>query len=556
MGRRSQFSFVLAVKSMKIGFRKWTCGTPPRPLATFGGVQAMRPEALSSEPELRQSASDMVMAGSCHPFARTLAAGGDPLGDAFCRIRSAAERRPFGQTFTPPSIVQAMFSRAREQSTDYSLIVDPGAGTGRFTMAAAAAFPNARLLAVEPDPLCAFLLKANASSLGFLDRLEIVQADFRSIRLPLRWGSTLFIGNPPFVRHHDIAPEWKDWYARKVADLGCANASKLAGMHLHFFVAACLLAQPGDFGIFVTAAEWMSSGYGHALRQLLCGVMGGLSVHEIDCKSAPFPGTLATAAITAFTPGGRHQELILGKVASALALGSLRGGVAHKREVLQGRARWDIDGEPSGSASLRTSKVGDFFRVSRGAVTGANRVWVAGEHAAKLPSRFLLPCVTAARDLFSRYDAGHQLETECGLLRVVSLPVSLLDLPAEEQVAVEEFLRWAQVQGADTSYVARHRAAWWSVVLPPAPPIICTYMARRPPVFLRNHIGARLLNIAHGLYPRHPMTAEQLNLACRLLNEGSSLEQGRSYAGGLMKFEPGTVEAMPFDVSTFEADLS
>ncbi len=35
-------------------------------------------------------------------------AGLDPLGDAFCRIRSAQERRPLGQTYTPAAVVEAM----------------------------------------------------------------------------------------------------------------------------------------------------------------------------------------------------------------------------------------------------------------------------------------------------------------------------------------------------------------------------------------------------------------------------------------------------------------
>ena len=33
------------------------------------------------------------------------------------------------------------------------------------------------------------------------------------------------------------------------------------------------------------------------------------------------------------------------------------------------------------------------------------------------------------------------------------------------------------------------------------PPIMATYMARRPPAFVRNLADARYINIAHGIYP-------------------------------------------------------
>src|SRR5687768_15906201 len=43
-------------------------------------------------------------------------AGRDPLGDAFCGIYSAEQRRPLGATYTPPAIVSAMVAWAADQS--------------------------------------------------------------------------------------------------------------------------------------------------------------------------------------------------------------------------------------------------------------------------------------------------------------------------------------------------------------------------------------------------------------------------------------------------------
>ena len=53
-------------------------------------------------------------------------------------------------------------------------IVDPGAGSGRFVLAAGQAFPKARLVAVEMDPLAALMLRANLTVRGMAERATVL----------------------------------------------------------------------------------------------------------------------------------------------------------------------------------------------------------------------------------------------------------------------------------------------------------------------------------------------------------------------------------------------
>jgi hypothetical protein len=76
-------------------------------------------------------------------------------------------------------------------------------------------------------------------------------------------------------------------------------------------------------------------------------------------------------------------------------------------------------------------------------------------------------------------------------------------------------------------------------------PILATYMARRPPAFVRNLAGARHVNIAHGLYPREPLPPAALDGLAAYLRRSVTRGQGRTYAGGLTKFEPGEMERLP-----------
>ena len=64
------------------------------------------------------------------------------------------------------------------------------------------------------------------------------------------------------------------------------------------------------------------------------------------------------------------------------------------------------------------------------------------------------------------------------------------------------------------------------------------------PAFVRNLADARHINIAHGLYPRDPMSSTLLNRLAHYLASAVSLKEGRTYAGGLTKFEPREMERL------------
>jgi hypothetical protein len=75
-------------------------------------------------------------------------------------------------------------------------------------------------------------------------------------------------------------------------------------------------------------------------------------------------------------------------------------------------------------------------------------------------------------------------------------------------------------------------------------PILATYMARRPPAIVRNPADARHINIAHGLYPREPLSHSVLDRLANALRSSITVCEGRTYAGGLTKFEPREMERL------------
>lgn len=473
--------------------------------------------------------------------AAAVQAGEDPLGDAYCRINSPESRRGRGQTFTPDFVVQGMLTWVRRQRKSIVRLVDPGAGSGRFTLAGLRAYPKAEAVAAEMDPTVALILRANLAAAGFADRAEVRVGDFRDLELPAIKGTTLFVGNPPYVRHHDIHRDWKEWYSRTLRRFG-HDGSQLAGLHLHFFLKTLELGSPGDLGCYVTAAEWLDVKYGQALRQLLTNGLGGKDVFVVDPEVQIFGDAMVSAAITGFSHGSDRTEVRFAEVASEAQLRKLAAGTPVAVQAAKAEPKWSFlvkggrAAKPEGFVEL-----GEMFKVSRGQVTGLNRVWVASPGAPDLPSRFLVPVIADSTDITA---AQGVIENSKALKRLVCLPRDFMDLARAERSAVERFLAWARSQGAHETYIAKHRNPWWSVTTKPAPPIVMTYMGRRPPAFAVNKARAQLINVAHGLYPRNERDFNESQLArvVTWLNENVQQADGRVYAGGLTKFEPG--EAM------------
>jgi adenine-specific DNA-methyltransferase len=492
------------------------------------------------------SRAEEVLAKNVAPFAddaaislaRSIRRGADPLGETFCYLRSAEERRPQGATYTPPYVAKAMVAWAAAQKFDPGRIVDPGAGSARFLLAAAKKFPRAELIGIELDPLAAMIARGNLAAAGLAERAEIIVGDYRKITLPACDEKTLYIGNPPYVRHHELDARDKEWLTTEAKKLGF-SASQLAGLHVYFFLATVLKARKDDFGTFITSAEWLDVNYGKLVRELFLNNLGGQGITVIEPTSRTFSDAATTAAITQFVIGSKPAKIRVRRAVSPDHKNALTGGQMLHRGRLEAENRWSHLTRKARDIPQGYVELGELCRVHRGQVTGANRVWIAGPHSIDLPEAVLFPSVTRAKELFA---AGKVLADISGLRSVIDIPEDLSIFNHEQRKAVDLFLKRAKNLGGDSGYIAQNRRAWWSVGLRQPAPILATYMARRPPAFVLNLADARHINIAHGLYPRDPLTPFLLDRLASFLSKAVSMKDGRTYAGGLTKFEPREME--------------
>ncbi|MGH2458082.1 MAG: class I SAM-dependent methyltransferase [Chloroflexota bacterium] len=472
-------------------------------------------------------------------------AGDDPLGTRLCEIRPPARRRHQGAIYTPASLVGPMLDWVLERNPDR--LVDPGCGSGRFAAGAIRHRSDLPVVAVDLDPFATLLTRANLGVLGARSA-RVIQADYTTFDLPRITGRTAFVGNPPYVRHHDLSAGAKAWVVAAGRRLGY-TVSTLAGLHVYFYLATALNARPGDVGCFVTSAEWLDVNYGTIVRRLFVDGLGGQSLHLVNPRAVPFADAMTTAVIAGFVVGTPSERVHLRFVAAPSDLGDLNDGREVDRARLGSVQRWtqmitDRSRDDPGEPFVPLDKIA---RVHRGIVTGANDFFIlTRESAGELGLlAWCRPAITHAEEILRSN----------GLVRDGAERRLLLDVPADvdrrAHPELDEYLRRGEQPRGDQPpishrYITSHRRPWWFLGRTHPPPIVVSYMARQAPAFALNPDGLAIINIAHGIYPNEDLSARELASLTAILNRSrqSFRGSGRVYHGGLEKYEPREMEAL------------
>jgi len=285
-------------------------------------------------------------------------------------------------------------------------------------------------------------------------------------------NKTLFLGNPPYVRHHSIEAAWKQWLIE--GSQARAFGQPTGGTARSFLPGCGGESSSGRLGAFVTAAEWLDVNYGSLLRNLFLRELGGREIVVIEPSAMPFPDAATTAAITFFQVGARPKSVKLKRIARLDELEKPNGHRSIPRERLEAERRWSHLTRVRRKGPEDFIELGELCRVHRGQVTGLNKVWIAGAHSAELPESVLFPSVTRARELIR---VGPVLTDASALRRVIDLPIDLEEFNAAERKVLGRFLSRARSLGAHLGYVATNRKAWWSVGLRSPAPILATSSA-------------------------------------------------------------------------------
>ncbi|MBM3841497.1 MAG: SAM-dependent methyltransferase [Verrucomicrobia bacterium] len=125
------------------------------------------------------------------------------------RAGSNVSRQEFGDFQTPPGLAREICALLRREGIDPHIVIEPTCGLGAFLVAAAEAFPAARILGFEVN---ADYLETTQQSLkngGASSRFDLRAQDFFTHNWDAECksveGSLLLLGNPPWVTNAAVA---------------------------------------------------------------------------------------------------------------------------------------------------------------------------------------------------------------------------------------------------------------------------------------------------------------------------------------------------------------
>lgn len=230
------------------------------------------------------------------------------------------------QVSTPRSVVSLFWNTVRQYRPQLQRVLDLGAGDARFAHGG----HFTEYVGVEIDPAAARDVQLRAPS-----RIELGCA--------FRFDETGFdacIGNPPYVRHHDIESPWKEETAARLSkELGFTF--DLHGNLFLYFIALGLL-KTNDDGLvaMVVPFEWVSRPSSSGLRDLIAERKWNLSVYRF--QESIFDGVLTTACITIIDKAARRGEWKYFDVSRELQVTNRKGISGTGNEILGHSDRGEV----------------------------------------------------------------------------------------------------------------------------------------------------------------------------------------------------------------------
>lgn len=471
--------------------------------------------------------------------------------------KTIEDRRRMGQFATPGDMARAIVEETVAFLPDAGkklAVLEPSMGTGSFVSAALDVLGK-RVGEVRGYELDEDFHRA-AVELWQGQPVQPVRGDFtRTAAEPV---FDLVLANPPYVRHHGFGIDEKRRLQQLVKSCTGISISGLAGLYCHFLLYSQAWMKQGGVGVWLIPSEWMSVNYGAAIRKFLTENVTLLRVHRFDAEDVRFSDALVSSCVVWFrnAPSDGTEALFT----FGPDIHNPKRSVRMKAGDLRRAAKWPP--RKDGDAASSTWRIGDFFDIRRGVVTGDNGFFVMTEDEAKsrgISKRYLRPILPSPRHL-----RVNHVEADADGLPTNAERRYLLDctgyalgeLPGE----VRDYLETG-VETTARKHLCAARTVWYEQEQRNPTPFLCSYMGRgdgvsSPVRFILNDTRAIVSNSFLMMYPKQPLSqmlkenpglAEEVWAFLSGIRPQAIVSAGRSYGGGLQKVEPRELASVPCD---------
>lgn len=473
--------------------------------------------------------------------------------------KSAEERNRLGQFSTPFPLACQIVARALKFLPSDSLLtfLEPAAGTGVFYSALLRNVDDKAIssaIGCEIDPAYGNIASSIWELLGF----KLIAGDFIEFAInPHNFAKfTLLCTNPPYVRHHHLAPDQKIRLQSLVMQRLGLLPSGLSGLYVYFVLLADALLSDGAIASWLLPAEFLYVNYGRVIRDYLTSRVTLLSIHHFDPDEVQFDDALVSSCIVTYCKKMPSSESMC-----EMSYGGDYIDVRERKSVplsqLRGLTKWTMPHFEPNMDSSNSVRLKDIVSVRRGIATGANDYFIIDDSTAtkyEIPAAYLkpiLPSPRLVRDsvIESNPDGTPLVEGFRYLLDCTASPDEVRRL----HPGLWKYLESGIERGLHKRYLCAQREVWYFQEKRAPAPFLASYMGRSnghracPIRFFVNFSSALVTNVFLNLYPTPELQSAiggnrermiELANALNAIPGDSILQAGRAYGGGLHKIEP------------------
>lgn len=376
----------------------------------------------------------------------------------------------------------------------------------------------------------------------------------------------MIVANPPYVRHHHIAPDTKLRLKNEVKEYCGINISGLAGLYCHFMILSTKWLREGGLSCWLVPCEFMEVNYGKAVKEFLLRSVELVSIHRFVATDVQFDDALVSSCVVVFRnvrPKSNHKIVF----SEGGSVSAPKRHILIDSQALSPEEKWTsrFDGNTDGTTADTdgtTARLGDFFTVKRGIATGGNRFFILNSAAVEkysIPRKFLVPVLPSPRyfkadSVSNRHDGLPDTDRQLFLFNCdLDEPTLKASYPT-----VWQYVRQGEEHEVNKGHICSRRTPWYSCEKREPAPFVMPYMGRGESSkqmfrFILNDSNAITTNVYLLLYPKKRYARDIANKSTRskvwnVLNSISKtrlMNSGRVYGGGLYKLEPKELMELP-----------
>lgn len=480
------------------------------------------------------------------------------------RFKDIEERRKRGQFATPFSLAREIMSYGLDLLNENTIsFLEPSLGTGVFFSALARETDGTkkvvkRATGIEIDPAYFNIAK----SVWKDSSRRVYNADYTHSSPDGKYN--FLITNPPYVRHHYISREEKNYLGERAKSETGIEISGLAGLYCYFMLLSHKWLAPGAVCGWLVPSEFMDVNYGKAVKKYLLDRVHLLRVHRYAPDTSKFDDALVSSCVVwfkneipdydydvEFSYSGTHKAPLQSKTV--------------KKSVLRSESKWTrFPSKEIRDYRAIAATIGDFFTIKRGLATGDNSFFILEKEKIEklgLDMSFFKPILPSPRNLKTDYveadaDGNPKLFPQYYLLDCALAETEI----REKYPALWQYLR-SGVSETSNKYLCKNRKTWYRQEQRQTTCFLCSYMGRgsaggTPIRFILNLSDAVATNSYLMLYPKERLRRAITNnpdIIYRIWDELKAIsadkieDEGRVYGGGLKKIEPGELAKVACD---------